>query len=231
MPVVRRTKKMINLTRRGDVGLLGSNVRRWFRSDTQSLGYRRDYAEPVADPPDPVLELRIEPLDDRLADALFNVPGLDANNRLYLDRRRAMWQLGFKGGYVAVAPDGRPAYLQFFIPHEQADLVGRHWGNLFPPFGPDTLLVEGAWTPPDFRGQRVMARALYLMAEEARRNSADAVRFADAYVEIGNRGADIGCRQAGFLPFQRRIESWRFGRHTFRFEDLAEQTADPRHAV
>lgn len=221
MPVVRRVRKMVDLTLQGDSALVRADARRWLHSDTESLGYRRDYATPVVNPPEPVLDLHVEPLDAALAEALFNVPDLDAQNRLYLDRRKAMWEMGFRGGYVAVDPDRRPAFLQFFIPHEQADLAKRHWGDLFPPFGPDTLLVEGAWVPPDFRGKRAMAHGMYLISEAAKQNSPAEVRFAETYVDVGNRGAKLGCVQAGFSVFKRRVESWRLGRHTFRFEDAS----------
>jgi hypothetical protein len=213
---------MIDLTRQGEGGILRAEARRWLHSDTESLGYRRDYQSPVEDPPEPVLDLKVEPLDASLAKALFEVPGLDSQNQLYLDRRKTMWEMGFSGGYVAVDPGGRPAYLQFFIPHEQADLAHRHWGDLFPPYGSDTLLVEGAWVPPDFRGKRVMAHGMYLISEAAKQDSPDEVRFAETYVDIGNRGAKLGCVQSGFSVFKRRTESWRFGRHTFRFEDATE---------
>lgn len=221
MPVVRRIRKAIDLTIKGDGALLRADARQWLHSDTESIGYRRDYSKPVSGP-EPVLDLRIEPLDNALASALFDIPNLDSQNRLYLDRRKAMWDMGFSGGYVAVDADGRPAYLQFFIPHEQAELAHQHWGDLFPAFGPDTLLVEGAWVPPDYRGRRVMAQGMYMISEAAKANSPEQVRYADTYVDVGNRGAKAGCLEAGFSVFQRRVESWRFGRHTFRFEDAVE---------
>ncbi len=225
MPVARRVRQMFQLAKQGDLAMLGADAKRWIHSDTESLGFRRDYSIPVAQPPEPVLDLRIEPLDQSLADKLFDEPEVTGQNQLYLQRRRAMWDLGFRGGYVALDQNDQPAYLQFYIPHEQSDLVRRHWGGLFPDFGPDTLLVEGAWVPPAFRGRRVMAQGMYLTSEAAKSASPPSVRFAETYVDVGNRGAKIGCLDAGFEVFQRRTESWRLGRHTFRFEQHVEALA------
>ena len=225
MPVVRRIRKFVDLARQGDGNILRDDLRKWLHSDTESLGYRRDYSVPAEEPPGPDWDMRVKPLDDRLADALFNVTGLDGRNRMFLDRRRAMWEAGFRGGYVVVDPDDKPVFLQFFIPSEQKALASHHWGGLFPPIRPDTMLVEGAWIPPEFRGRKVMALAMFRIAEAAKADSPASVRYAETYIEIGNRGAERGCLAAGFEVFSRRVETWRLGRHTFTFEDVAPEDA------
>ena len=200
--------------------MVGKDLRRWAHSDTESLGYQRDFSVDRP-PPEPVMELRIEPLDRALAHALFDEPRLTGPDQMYLDRRREIWEAGFQGGFVALAEDDRPAYLQFYIPHDQLDLVHRLWGGLFPDFGPDSLLCEGAWVPPDFRGKGLMAQGMYLTSTAAKAAAPAAVRYSQTYVQQGNRGAMAGCEAAGFDVFQRRIERWRFGRQSFEFQDAS----------
>ncbi len=198
--------------------MVGDDLRRWVHSDTESVGFQRDYTS-EREPPEAVLDLRVEPLDRSLACVLFDGPQLPGADQMYLDRRREIWESGADGGYVAIDDRGRPAYLQFYIPHEQLDLVHRLWGGLFPDYGPDSLLCEGAWVPPEFRGRGLMAQGMYLTSMAAKAESPNTVRYSQTYVQCGNHGAIAGCQAAGFDVFQRRIERWRFGRQSFEFQD------------
>ena len=225
MPAVRRVRQVARHAVRGDRAKVQDDVRRWISSDAESFGFRRDYAVPHAPPEESVPNLRIAPLDKTLARKLFDEPTLDGQDQLYLERRKAIWSQGFSGGYVAVDPDGRPAYLQFYIPFAELDMVRSYWGGLFPDYGSDTLLVEGAWVPPEFRGRGLMAQGMYLTSMAAKEANSEQVRYATTYVDAGNRGARVGCEAAGFALFQRRTERWRLGRQSFVFENMAPATS------
>jgi len=210
---------------RGDRDKVQDDVKRWISSDAESFGFQRDYTMPHEPPDQCIPNLRIEPLDEVLASKLFNEPRLTGADQLYLERRKSIWEHGFAGGYVAVDDKGQPAYLQFYIPHDQLDMVRSYWGDLFPEYGPDTLLVEGAWVPPEFRGRGLMAQGMYLTSMAAKEASPEGVRYANTYVDAGNRGARAGCEAAGFHIFQRRTERWRLGRQRFEFENMAPATS------
>ncbi len=207
-------QKAVTLARRGDTSMIVSDVRRWVRSDTESVGFCRDFTI-RHEAPEARLDLRAEPLTGELARAVFDEPLLEGRDRLNLERRHAIWAQGFEGGWAAVDPSGRPAYLQFYIPHSQLRMVKSRWGPLFPDYGPDTVLVEGAWTTPEFRGQRLMAQAMNVTSEAAAQ--ATGFRYAVTYVEMANKGAQKGCLGAGYQVRDYRTESWRFGKQTVRF--------------
>lgn len=89
------------------------------------------------------VDLMAVPLDVDMAKRVFDTTGLDERDRALLERRRVIWEAGFDGGFVAVDRYGTPAYLQWFLGHQDRDRIRAHWGPLFPPLPADTLLVEG----------------------------------------------------------------------------------------
>ncbi|MEE9413817.1 MAG: hypothetical protein V3V01_00950 [Acidimicrobiales bacterium] len=220
--VTTRLKVLANQVRSGDIAGARSDVAHWMSSQTESVGFRRDYTKTYAAPPVPDVELTAVALDATLATRLFDSKGLKDRDKQFLDRRRTLWEEGFEGGYVAVDPQGEPAYLQFFIPHSQADKVRSYWGPLFPDFGPETLIVEGAWIPPGHRKKNVMGSGLHLVTELAKQRSPDVVRYGLCYPEAANKGAVLGTRSGGYDVVEKRTETWKFGRRSVSFEPAGE---------
>ncbi len=222
---MRTLRHIRNLARQiagGGLSTVQSDAKRWLYSDIEAIGFRRDYQRPCPPPPSAGVELTALPLDEPLASKLFEDGTVEGRDLLYLSRRRSMWEHGFLGGYVAVDPDGEPVFLQFYIPHSQQPLVREYWGPLFPELGPDSFLVEGAWVPPRYRRRGIMASAMHAVSEAAKADGPDSVRYGVTFAEVANRGATFGCRDAGFDIFQRRVETWRFGRLSVRFEQAIE---------
>ncbi|MEM7275961.1 MAG: hypothetical protein AAF547_22990 [Actinomycetota bacterium] len=209
--------------RDGQVDAVRSDLAGWTWSERISVGMRRDFESDDERPGLNRVPLEAVPLDDRLAAVTFDPTGLGDRDRHYLERRRAIWDAEIRGAWVAIDPDGRPAYLQWLIPSDQAERVAEYWGPLFPELAPDTLLVEGAWIPPAFRGQKVMGDGLFLVSEAARAAAGPAVRYALCYPEADNRGVVLGSRSAGYRVVERRVESWRLGRRSVRFEPAGEE--------
>jgi hypothetical protein len=210
---------LVDQVRAGGAREASADVARWAWSEGEAVGFRSDLTRPVEPPPSRI-EITIAPLDKALAPAVFDTTGLDPADLLYLERRRAIWDAGFDGGWVALDPSGTPAYLQWFIPSHQSDLVQSFWGGLFPRIEPGTLLAEGAWVPPPFRGQKIMAEAMARFGQATRAAGAaqgDEVTHATTWVSTGNRGALFGCVDAGYAVDRRRTETWRLGRRTLTF--------------
>lgn len=222
MPIIRRTRNLVRRISQGDGAIVAGDLRRLLLSDTDTVGLRWDVDAQGTDRPEPLLDLRAVPLDDALAAKVFDLTGLKGRDRLYLERRRAIWERGFEGGYVAIDTSGRPAYLQFYIPSTQAQLVRSHWGKMFQKHGPGTVLTEGAWVVPEFRKRGLMAQGLDVTLRAVIARSGGATRQAITYVYPDNRGALAGCRAAGYEVYQRRTETWRLGRQSFRFEAATE---------
>jgi hypothetical protein len=212
---------MVGQLRRGEGKDVLADLRRFAWSEAEAVGLRFTYGTPTNPPPADV-PLTPVPLDAALAAKVFDMTDLSPMDRHYLERRAAMWEAGFGGGWVAVDDHGEPVYLQWLIPPGEHELIKSFFGPLFPDFDGDTLLVEGAWIPPSFRKRHVMAEGLALVTEAAGKCSGPEIRYAQCYPAADNRGAVLGTRSSGYEVNQKRIERWRFGRCTVTFEPACE---------
>ncbi len=220
--VLNRLKVLADQVKAGELDNVKADIAGWMNSSTESVGFRRDFTKTYNRHTKADIALTAVALNDALAERTFNTDGMKDRDKQFLDRRRAIWEEGFQGAYVAVDPDGEPAYLQWFIPHTQAAKVKSYWGPLFPDFGADTLIVEGAWIPPAFRKKNVMGEGLYLTSEAAKAGSPDVVRYATCYPEAANKGAVLGTHSGGYDVFEKRTETWKYGRRSVDFVPATE---------
>lgn len=187
---------------------LFADLRRWMWSDDLAVGMMRDLTIQHT-PPRARVEIEIVPLDQSLADGIFDPRGLDPVALGYVERRRALWESGIPGAYVAVDEDGDPCYVQWVIDGADTDLVRAHFGPIFPALDPDELLLEGAWATPRARGRRIMGEAMSRITEAGARPHH---RCAITFVGVDNEPSIRGCRSAGFEVYICRTETWRLGR-------------------
>lgn len=199
-----------------DVSGIKKDVQTWLWSEQRYCGLRRDLTKPY-EPPAADVELRAVPIEE-VADKVFGVEGLSERDATYLERRRRIFDAGFKNGFVAVAPGDEPAYLQWLIPPSQNDMVADFFGPLFP-LDNDTLVVEGAWIPPAYRKANVFGQGLSLVTEAAAAASPEA-SSAVCFPELANKGAVRGSALGGYEISHLRTDTWRLGRRTVAFTDI-----------
>jgi RimJ/RimL family protein N-acetyltransferase len=106
-----------------------------------------------------------------------------------------------------MAPDGKPCYMQWVIPASENERLRTVFGNLYPVLQPEEALLEGAYTPEAYRGKGIMGAA---MAEVATRAAEHGARWAITFVDAQNEASLKGCIRAGFAPYLRRHERFRF---------------------
>lgn len=164
------------------------------------------------------VELTVARLDDSLAAKIFDPEDLCSNDRSLLDRRKAIWEAGFGGAYVATDPSGEPVYLQWVVPPSDHQRIRNYWGPLFGDLPPDTALSEGVWIPPKHRGRKIMPEACAMIGRRAVEDMPGAMRYALAFVNTQNQGAINGFRGAGYVPHLVRFERWQAGQRTVNFE-------------
>ncbi len=222
--IMSRAKVVGKQLKAGEVALASADIRRWMNSTVDSIGFRRDFRTSSDRCPPAEVDLRAVKLDDDWADRVFDSSGLKERDRQFLDRRRAIWDAGFRNAYTAVDPDGVPTAFSFFIHHEQNDKMADYFGPLFQNTGPDTMLAEGAWVPPEFRGRGVWGEGFRLLSEAAHDDADSGVNFAVCYAEAGNYGAAMGVYDAGYEIFQKRTETWSLGRRSVTFEPANKRT-------
>jgi GNAT superfamily N-acetyltransferase len=194
-----------------------SAIRYRVYSDSTSLGLRRDLSLPFSKPAAKI-PITVRPLasSDDLS-ALNPEPGLPADEALSRLVQRRLLRAGLPVCYVAIAPDGRPCYMQWAIPSAESHRVRAFFGNLYPVLGPDEALLEGAYTPPAYRGKGIMSAAMAQVAESAADRGA---RWVITFVDERNSASVKGCVRAGFAPYLKRHEKFRLFYRQIRFEPI-----------
>ena len=193
-------------------------------SDSTSLGLRRDLARPFTGPNAkiPITVRPLAPTDD--LSALEPRPGLSADERFSRLAQLRLLRSGLQRCHVAVAPDGKPCYMQWVIPSSENAHLRSIFGNLYPVLGQDEALMEGAYTPSDFRGKGIMGAAMAQVAERAAEFGA---RWVITFVDEQNEASTKGCIRAGFAPYLRRHERFRLFSRQVTFELIQQATPTP----
>ncbi len=209
----------------GDIKGVRSDIGQWMWSENYYCGLQRGRDTEFTPAPANV-ELAARPLDDELAPKVFDFNGLGERDATYLERRKRIWEAGFENGFVAVDPEGEPAYLQWLIPPSQNAKIKEFFGPLFP-LDDSTLVVEGAWIPPKFRKENVMGEGLAKVTVAAFEASPDA-SAALCFPELQNKGAVRGSASGGYDIAKLRTDRWRLGRRTCTFSDFSVAEANER---
>jgi RimJ/RimL family protein N-acetyltransferase len=187
-------------------------------SVTPSLGLARDLQVPFEPPPAKV-PVEVRPLrpGEEIDFLAMDDPDLDDDAAHMILQQRRLLDSVPGTCWIAVDRDGRPAYMQCqILPEHEAGLRAL-FGDLFPRLRPGQALLDGAYTPPAFRGKGIMAHAMAIIAATAAEKGA---RSVVTYVREDNIASLKGCKKAGFWPYTRRLEIYRFGRRQIRFEPL-----------
>jgi GNAT superfamily N-acetyltransferase len=206
-----RALDLVRLVLAGDAAKAWWAVTYRMYSDSTSLGLRRDLAIPFSGP-SAKIPITVRPLTsaDDLS-ALDPEPVLSADERLWRLAQLRLLRSGLGICYVAIAPEGKPCYMQWVMPSSENARLRAVFGNLYPALGPDEALLEGAYTPDAYRGKGIMGAAMTQVAERA---SEVGARWVITFVDEQNQGSVKGCIRAGFAPYLKRRERFRlFFRH------------------
>ncbi len=215
--------------------LAGNAAKAWWAvtyrvySDSTSLGLRRDLSIPFTGPTAkiPITVRQLAATDD--LSALEPTAELGADERLGRLAQLRLLRSGLRTCYVAIAPEGKPCYMQWLIPPSENARLRTVFGNLYPTLGPDEALLEGAYTPAAYRGKGIMGAAMAQVAERAAEFGA---RWVITFVEEQNEASTKGCIRAGFTPYLKRHERFRWFYRDVRFDPIlpSETTPGTRHS-
>lgn len=211
-----------DILRSQGVGALWSKLKRRARSRTISYGLRRDLTR-FFTPPHAAIPISVRPATAAEIRALLAARDHGLTPEEWRERM-ALADAGLRQAYVAVTADGRPCYLQWLMSARDNDRIQRVFHGTFPRLADDEALLEGAYTPPAFRGLRIMPAAMARIAERARDLGARAVL---TFVVPGNIPSLKGCQRAGFVIDQLKRDEWRWFRRSVRFEPLPAGTPYP----
>ena len=212
-----RARDFVRLIGSGHAGEALRSLRVRARSQSLSYGLRRDLNVPFAAPPAKIdLDVRpLTPHDD--LSFLEPEPGLPSEVASARLGQRRLVEARVPTCWVAIARNGKPAYMQWLIGSQDNQRIRAQWDNLFPVLGPDEALLEGAYTPEAYRGQGIMPYAMARIAEEAKHLGA---RYVITFVADHNVPSLKGCKKAGFSPYVERRLSWWFFRRSVTYTPL-----------
>lgn len=185
------------------------------------MGLRRDLTIPFT-PPNAKIPLIVRPLADTDdLSCLDPAPGLTPDEAFWRLTQRRLLRTGLRTCYLAIAPDGKPCYMQWVIPASANARLRSIFGNLYPVLGSDEALLEGAYTPEAYRGMGIMGAAMARVAERAADYGA---RWVITFVDEENSASAKGCVRAGFTPYLRRKEQFRLFHRRISFASTAPAT-------
>jgi RimJ/RimL family protein N-acetyltransferase len=216
--IKRKTEFATALLRQGDFREVSSIVRTKVWRSEHAWGLRRDLAVPFPAPK------AVIPLSVRLAgpgdlETLLDPdePGITQAERRDRISRQHLLHSGFSSCFVAVTGDDQPCFIQWMIPAGENRILRHAFNGLFPTLAEGEMLLEGAYTPATFRGQRIMPAAMALIAEQAGERGANRVL---TFVGSDNVASLKGCARAGFTPYVSRRAVHTLGFRRMEFEPL-----------
>ena len=215
--LLSRARDLVRLVATGHAHKAWRAISDRMYSDSTSLGMRRDLSVPFTGPTAKI-PITIRPLaeaDD--LSALEHTPGLPEDEAFWRLAQRRLLQSGLRTCYVAIAPEGKPCYMQWVIPPAENDRVRAFFGNLYPVLTPGEALLEGAYTPDAYRGKGIMGAA---MSEVAERAADFGARWVITFVDEHNPASVKGCVRAGFAPYLKRHESFRLFHRRVTFDQI-----------
>jgi RimJ/RimL family protein N-acetyltransferase len=168
-----------------------------------SFGLLRDsttsWQVPVAKDPIMVRELASTDIPLMLPEQLANI---DRRERAQINLRRKLLSQNVPTCFVAIDQrSSHPCFIQWAFDQSQNDFIADFFKGRFPWLKPGQVLLENAYTHPDFRGKGVMPVAMSLIADLL---SGNGVREIMTFVETTNVPSLKGCLRAGFRPFVTR---------------------------
>jgi len=168
-----------------------------------SFGLRRQLANswivPTAKVPITVRELTLSDIPLILPQHLA---ASDKREGQQILARRKLLTQNIPTSFVALdQSSSRPCFIQWAFDSSQNDFIAHFFKGRFPRLKPGQILLENAYTHPDYRGQGVMPVAMSLIADTlATRGATEVMTF----VETTNVPSLKGCIRAGFSPFVTR---------------------------
>lgn len=193
-------------------------VRQRIHSTGQAIVLRRDLEVPHT-PPKAAIDITVRPLTEAdVPKILHTSEAATADDALYRSRRRWLLESGLGTCYAAVTISDEPCYMQWLMGERDNAKIQSYFGGAFPILEPGTALLEGAFTPPAFRGKGIMGLAMSLIAEKATDLGS---RYVITVVGTDNLPSLKGCEKANFFPYLNREVTWSMLRRRVKFEPVA----------
>lgn len=200
-----RMRAAATLLRKGRYADVASGLGRVVWSEKRFIGLCRDLSKPRPLLPSP-MKFEVRPFQESDLPGLLGDPtsGQDIGERAL---RRSWLDRGLRGCYVAAVNAGPVCFMQWLLTAASNDKVSEIFGDSLPQLDPETVLLEGAYTPPAYRRIPIMPAAMDRIANVSRELGA---RRAIVYIGEDNASMIKAAQWAGFVPHEERRDLRRF---------------------
>lgn len=187
--------------------VIAKELRNRLASSSASFGLRceLEHLPPI---PEGSISLTMEPCTgsfDGFAKELGRTAGPDYGRVL---RRQRLHEAEVRTLHVAWTEDREPVYVQWLVTPENRVKLDAAAVDYWPPFAPDEVLLEFAYTFTPFRGKGVMGDGMGQLLRIAAEGGAS---VAYTYVNLDNIPSLRGCAKVGFELDHLRDTSIRLG--------------------
>jgi len=214
---IPRMRNVCRLLRKGHFSVLFREFLKRLRSESLSLGLRRDMKVSFQ-APEANIKLQIRLLKDGDLDELLVSNSQNPVDPRLIARQCSLAEAEISHCYVAVTPEDKPCYMQWLI--SDNEIIERNFKGLFPLLKKYEALLEGAYCNPAYRGMGIMPAA---MAQIAEKSDSTKIRWINTFVDVTNIPSLKGCRRAGFEPCIMRKDRWFFFYRMISFHPVSEE--------
>lgn len=153
----------------------------------------------------------------------FSLNEAKLNNNEFKDRmiRMLMYKAKINTCYVAITEDNTACHMFWLIGPKENKKIKEFFKGGFPTLAKNEFLIEGLFTPKNYRRQGNMVNALTLALIRAKKLGANRVI---AYVRRSNIHSIKGFVRVSFVPFQIRRDCWRLFKRRLFFESINNNT-------
>jgi GNAT superfamily N-acetyltransferase len=218
-------RTFVDLAAKRDWPSMSARGRTALWSETRVVILRRDLTRPLSRAPLPIA-FSIRPYRPEDVRSLFD-PGAADEERERAVRERWM-RRGMDRCYVATLADDRAVFMQWLCTSADNGALRSNFPSDRLEVEPNTVLLEGAYTPPKFRRLPVMPAAMARIAERGRDFGA---RYAFVCVEESNRSMLRAAQWAGFAPWRLKRIRRRLLSCSFRFAEASATAPQPSRAI
>lgn len=202
--------------RPGDaVSLLATAARNALWHERRSLVLSRDLTADIRTLGSPV-KFQIRPFEPQDISLLDGTPISPADARETALRHQWI-EAGLFGCYVAALGDGSACFMQWLLRPSANAQIKALFGDVLPKLEEDTVMLEGAYTPPRYRRLPLMPAAMARIALLGREYGA---RQAIVHVGADNPSMIKATKLAGFAPVGEKIERKRLLHRTVHYGGL-----------
>lgn len=207
---IEKIKILEKILRSGHLVILLREFRRRLYSEDYTYIIRKDIRSPSISPkidmPMTFREYTEEDISTLLDIYKPGISGVDMWDKV---RRIFLVNSGIKKCYVAITHNGTPCHINWLIGPEENEKLQRFYNKGFPELAQDEMLLEGGYTPEEYRGKGVMTFA-YLKLPQIGSNNG--TRWILSFIRKSNSPSLKAGIRAGFVPYMIRKETWRMFR-------------------